>query len=314
MKRIFRRVTVFLIIFLFLEGMAILALPGAEGLIVRLRFYEGIKSVLPEPEPVVTSSYLRPLISASIPSGFTPAEEKKQIKKVFNLIDVRLLTEADLGWGPREQLKPINYVLRFDSREILVVIAPVEGRNRFRIEVYEQAGLERVSLLDTEIILPRKNIAVFGFESTDGTPYFLSFHVLPAEVQKSGQVEGKMGGVVGGTIGGGVEGRVEGGVGAVRAIGEIKPPRLLKKVDAIYPEIARVAGVEGVVILEAETDTQGNVVRVQVLRSIPLLDQAAVDAVRQWKYEPMIIDGHPKGVVFTVTLAFRLSDRGPTRP
>jgi len=303
-----RQIAIFLIAFLIFGSIALLPVRGESGLIVRLRFYEGIRSVVPEPQPMVTSSYLRPLVSASIPSGFTPTEEKKQIKKVFNLIDVRLLTEADFSWGPRE-LRPMNYVLRFDSREILVLIAPVDLKNRFRIEVEEQAGVERVSLLDTEIILPRKNIAVFGFESTDGTPYFLSFHVLPAEVEKIGQAEGKVGGVVGGTIGGGVGGKVEGGVGAVRAIGEVKPPRLLSKVNPVYPEIARQAGVEGIVILEAETDTRGNVVRVQVLRSIPLLDQAAIDAVRQWKYEPMVIEGQPRGIIFTVTVAFRLTDK-----
>jgi len=46
--------------------------------------------------------------------------------------------------------------------------------------------------------------------------------------------------------------------------------------------------------------------RVKVLRSIPLLDQAAIDAVRQWQYEPMIINGRPRGVIFTVTVTFKL--------
>jgi protein TonB len=54
------------------------------------------------------------------------------------------------------------------------------------------------------------------------------------------------------------------------------------------------------------TDTQGNVARVKVLQSIPELDQAAIDALRQWKYEPVIIDGKPKAVVFTVTIRFQL--------
>jgi protein TonB len=92
----------------------------------------------------------------------------------------------------------------------------------------------------------------------------------------------------------------------VRAIGEIKPPRLLKRVDPLYPEIARQARVEGVVIVEATTDIYGRVLNVKVLRSIPLLDQAAIDAVRQWVYEPMIINGRPRGVIFTVTVRFQL--------
>jgi len=92
----------------------------------------------------------------------------------------------------------------------------------------------------------------------------------------------------------------------VRAIGEIKPPRLVKQVDPTYPEIARQARVEGIVILEAQTDIYGRVQNIKVLRSIPLLDQAAIDAVRQWVYEPMVINGRPRGVIFTVTVRFTL--------
>jgi protein TonB len=81
---------------------------------------------------------------------------------------------------------------------------------------------------------------------------------------------------------------------------------LVKKVEPIYPEIARQARVEGVVIIEATTDMYGRVASVKILRSIPLLDQAAVDAVRQWVYEPMVINGKPRGVIFTVTVTFKL--------
>src|SRR4030043_137473 len=88
----------------------------------------------------------------------------------------------------------------------------------------------------------------------------------------------------------------------VKAVGEVQPPKLIKKVDPVYPEAARQAGVKGVVILECTTDAYGSVVSVKVLRSIPALDQAAIDAVKQWVYEPMIIDGKPRGVIFTVTV------------
>jgi protein TonB len=64
--------------------------------------------------------------------------------------------------------------------------------------------------------------------------------------------------------------------------------------------------VAGVVILEATTDIYGRVATVKVLRSIPLLDQSAIDAVRQWVYEPMVINGRPRGVIFTVTVRFEL--------
>ncbi len=94
----------------------------------------------------------------------------------------------------------------------------------------------------------------------------------------------------------------------VRAIGDIKPPKLIKKVDPDYPAEAKEAGIEGIVIVEATTDIYGRVADAKVLRSIPELDQAAIDAVRQWVYEPMVIEGEPKGVIFTVTCSFKLKE------
>jgi periplasmic protein TonB len=94
--------------------------------------------------------------------------------------------------------------------------------------------------------------------------------------------------------------------GAVKAEGYVEPPKLLQSVDPVYPEVARTAMVQGVVILSVKTDEKGHVADVMVLRSIPLLDQAAIDAVRQWVYEPKIIDGKAVSVVFTVTVRFQL--------
>ncbi|MGD8535670.1 MAG: M56 family metallopeptidase [Candidatus Aminicenantes bacterium] len=90
----------------------------------------------------------------------------------------------------------------------------------------------------------------------------------------------------------------------VRLDGQYIPPKPIRKVKPEYPLIARQARVEGVVILEATTDEQGRVKHVEVLRSIPLLDQAAVEAVRQWVYEPMIINGKPRAVIFKVKVNF----------
>jgi len=92
----------------------------------------------------------------------------------------------------------------------------------------------------------------------------------------------------------------------VRAVGDIKPPKLIKKVEPIYPEEAKKAKIQGTVILELTTDIYGRVKNAKVLESIPELDQAAIDAVKQWVYEPALIDGKPKGVIFTVTVTFHL--------
>ena len=84
------------------------------------------------------------------------------------------------------------------------------------------------------------------------------------------------------------------------------PPKPIKKVEPVYPESAKKAGIEGVVILEVITDEYGRVMKTTILRSIPELDQAAIDAVKQWVYEPKIIEGEPRGVIFTVTVVFKL--------
>jgi TonB family protein len=115
---------------------------------------------------------------------------------------------------------------------------------------------------------------------------------------------------VAGGVAGGVEEMKKFEGDAVRAVGQIQPPKLIKQVDPVYPEAARQARIEGVVILEAKADEQGRVTDTRILRSIPALDPAAIDAVKQWKYEPMLIDGKPRKVVFTVTVRFMLKD-GP---
>jgi len=65
--------------------------------------------------------------------------------------------------------------------------------------------------------------------------------------------------------------------------------------------------VQGVVILEAVIDTNGDVADARILRSIPMLDQAAVDAVRQWRFTPTLLNGVPVQVIMTVTVNFTLN-------
>jgi protein TonB len=93
---------------------------------------------------------------------------------------------------------------------------------------------------------------------------------------------------------------------AVRVGGNIQAPHPVKHVDAVYPEEAKAAGVSGVVIIELTLATDGTVADANVLRSIPMLDQAALDAVRQWEYEPTLLNGEPVQVILTVTVNFSL--------
>ena len=73
--------------------------------------------------------------------------------------------------------------------------------------------------------------------------------------------------------------------------GVIREPRKLVDVAPIYPDIARAARVEGLVILEATIDERGFVIDARVLRSVPLLDAAALAALKQWRYTPTLLNG-----------------------
>ena len=88
--------------------------------------------------------------------------------------------------------------------------------------------------------------------------------------------------------------------------GNIKPPARTKYVMPEYPELARKNRVQGVVILEAIIGADGKVEDARVLRSNPLLEQAALAAVRAWEYTPTLLNGTPTPVIMTVTVVFRL--------
>jgi protein TonB len=148
----------------------------------------------------------------------------------------------------------------------------------------------------------------------------------PSEIlpEPPGQIyAGGEGGVEGG-IEGGVAGGIVGGLiasapppppppppasapkpaGPVRIGGNLSAPALVKRVEPIYPDMALMAKVGGMVILEAVVSADGSVESVKVLRSVKFLDDAALAAVKQWRYSPLILNGVPTPFVLTVTLNF----------
>jgi protein TonB len=150
--------------------------------------------------------------------------------------------------------------------------------------------------------------------------------IAPVEVPTAFRPESSLdldaeGGVAGGVGGGGPEGIVGGVVGGLpeaalpppvaplRVGLNLKEPRKLKHVPPVYPMIAAESRIEGVVILECLIDPRGRVVDVKVLRGVPLLDAAAIEAVRQWVYTPTLVNGVPSPVIMTATVNFRL--KGP---
>jgi protein TonB len=94
--------------------------------------------------------------------------------------------------------------------------------------------------------------------------------------------------------------------GPVKVGGQIREPRRVFSVAPVYPAIARQARVQGTVLIQAVIGVDGAVRDTQVLNSVPLLDQAALDAVRQWKYQPTLLNGVPVAVIMTVSVRFTL--------
>jgi protein TonB len=92
----------------------------------------------------------------------------------------------------------------------------------------------------------------------------------------------------------------------VRVGGTIKEPKNIKRVAPVYPPEAQAAGVSGMVILEVLIGGDGRISDAKILRSIPMLDQAAVDAVMQWEFTPTLLNGVPVPVIMTVTVNFTL--------
>ncbi len=141
---------------------------------------------------------------------------------------------------------------------------------------------------------------------------------VPSEIAEEDFIDFGFNGGVEGGVEGGIEGGVPGGVlGSLagpndpsqlvaQRITQVQKPKLIRQVNPQYPPTALKARLQGVVIVEAVTDIYGRVMKARVVTGHPLFRNAAMAAVKKWVYEPYIIDGIPKPVVFTVTVHFRL--------
>jgi protein TonB len=147
-------------------------------------------------------------------------------------------------------------------------------------------------------------------EATTGT-------ASPGAGVDGGVLNGVEGGVVGGVLGGIVGGIISSvppppppppppaPVVPVRVGGQINTPTVVHRVEPVYPEVAAAAKLAGTVILEAVVGTNGSVESVNVLRSRnALLDRAAIAALKQWRYTPLVLNGVPTPFILTVTFTF----------
>ena len=152
-------------------------------------------------------------------------------------------------------------------------------------------------------------------------PKFVAPTEVPSELPPADEgldlrIEGGAPGGVEGGVPGGVLGGIVGGLPlaplpkptprVVRVGGQLVAPELVYKVAPEYPELARTVRLSGIIILEAQVDTSGRVKSVRVLRGQPILNDAALDAVKQWRYRPLLLNGVPTEFILAVTVMFNL--------
>jgi protein TonB len=138
------------------------------------------------------------------------------------------------------------------------------------------------------------------------------------DVSAVGMTGGVPGGVAGGSMGG-VLGGVIGGMGAapppprphptgpIRVGGNVQAARILNRVQPVYPPLARQTRISGTVRLHAIISKDGTIQQLEVMSGHPLLQQSALDAVRQWRYQPTLLNGEPVEVDTTIDVIFSLN-------
>ena len=141
---------------------------------------------------------------------------------------------------------------------------------------------------------------------------------MPPDVGAVGVVGGVPGGIAGGSAGG-VLGGIIGGSGGgmppppkptqqrVRVGGQVQAAKMIRQITPVYPQIAKTAHVQGTVILHAIISKDGTVQELQYVSGPALLMRSAMDAVRQWKYQPTLLNGEPVEVDTTISVVFTLS-------
>lgn len=162
----------------------------------------------------------------------------------------------------------------------------------------QQKQIFSLAKLTVPVVIPKTNEASRSF--SDAAPD------LSAALAGSGAPDGSFGGILGGA---GSVGSLApaGSVGTLRVGGQVQRPQSVYNPEPEYPSKARKAKIQGDVQIDAIVDKDGNVVQAHALSGPPLLIEAAIKAVSQWKYEPTYLNGSPYPLELIVDVNFRLS-------
>ena len=206
------------------------------------------------------------------------------------------------------EVRATNVNIRADVPQFNVSFSNARREDRDRLlkmQLGEKDAATASSILDTMTKAATDGARRWSYDPPAEAPisFTASFSFAPDTPTLSGQ---SVSAPTARPLPGGLSGITKTADGALRVGGNIKPPMKIRDVRPVYPAEALAARVMGVVIIEARIEPDGSVGNAQVLRSIPLLDQAAIDAVMQWRFTPTLVNGQAVPLVMTVTVNFTL--------
>jgi TonB family protein len=257
------------------------------------------------------------VVFGGVPTGYPPPKEASKGAAIYSVTKkentpLRVIVLAYSQNAGLEELKPLypaDNVFQFDEPGFLADL-----KKQTATLFSESQSNDIVSLLRRggKIVVTFGDIKIMSEIKVDQTWELKTLARIvkkpPAaggDSSKSPVKIGADGGVITGTPG---SGKTRDSKAPIR-VPSAEKPKLIKKVKPRYPKIAKMAKIQGKVILDVAVDIYGKVIpgSIKVLRGQSMLRQAAVDAVKQWVYEPYIQEGVPKSVRFSVVVDFNLN-------
>jgi len=265
---------------LLLVGHLLMPVGADSSTVFSLRIYQGFRdSVGPSPL-VISSYYLGERQTVSLPPDRSVSREKASLSRVFNLQGIKLITEGNLFLDTHSQLNRSLTLIHHPARIEIRLSSEGKAGHLFRVEIVEDGVRDPSPLLNTELIIPPRKTAILGFEDSRKRIYFLSLQRLPPSPSPGD---------------------------ALPAVIPHHAPHLLHRVDPVYPRTAVESGVQGMVRLEGEIAASGRIENIRVTRGADdVLVQAAIDAIRQWRYRPLSHRGKPLSIPFAITVNYLL--------
>ena len=241
--------------------------------------------------------------------------ESSNFKKPRRTIDFLISLAGQTAFVVLLILLPLVYTQAFDvkgfEKTMLVIPPPPPPPPRSVVRVVVEPKLSLFK--NGELIAPKaipKHVEILK--------------EAPEESQGlAGVAGGVPGGVAGGTLGGVLGGILSSGSalvpppppprpvknrGPLKVGGRVQVPRLIQEIQPVYPELARQTRTQGAVVLDCVIDEHGNVTQMKLVSGHPLLVNAAFRAVRQWKYQPTLLNGVPVAVEMEVTVNFSMGN------